>query len=118
MSLRNVESDNALPSAARGAGTFTSGPIAAAGAAAVAILAVHCTAASGTGPTLNASLEESSDGATWTAIAGSSIVQLAAAGNALAHAVVSKNFVRVTSAVAGTTPSFTYSATVLVAAAS
>lgn len=98
----------ALPSAARGAGTYISGPLAAAGTASDVLMSVHCTVASGTGPTLNCSLEESADGSTWTAVTGSSTAQLAAAGNAVAAAAVTKNYVRVTSTVGGTTPSFTY----------
>ena len=113
MGLRPVLGDEALPPAARTAGTYTSGPIANAGVATLVLLAVHATAASGT-PTLNASLEESADGASWTAVPGSSAAQLTAAGNASASAAVTKNFVRVTSTVAGTTPSVTYRATVLV----
>lgn len=108
MALRPVQAEVALPSAARGAGTYTSGPLAAAGVAADVLLAVHCTAASGTGPTLDVSLEESADGTTWTAVPGSGITQLTAAGNRVAAAAITKNYVRVTSAVAGTTPSFTY----------
>jgi len=107
--LRNVQAEVALGSAARAAGTYTSGPLAAAGVAADAILTVHCTATSGT-PTLDASLEESADGASWTAVPGSSITQLTAAGNRVAAAAITKNFVRVTSTVAGTTPSVTYRA--------
>ncbi|MFC3347300.1 hypothetical protein ACFOOM_07600 [Streptomyces echinoruber] len=107
MALRNAYADVALPSAARGAGTYISGPVAAAGVAADVLLAVHCTAASGT-PTLDVSLEESSDGSTWTAIPGSGITQLTGVGNRTAAAAVTKNYVRVTSTVAGTTPSVTY----------
>lgn len=115
MSLKLVQGDVALPSVARGLGTVTSGPIAASGYAGDVVLAVHVTAASGTSPTLNVSLEESADGSgSWTAITGSGITQLTAAGNALAYAAPSKSFVRVTATVAGTTPSFTFKATVLV----
>lgn len=110
MALRNVQADTALPGAARAAGTYISGPVAAAGQAADVLLTVHCTAATGTTPTLDASLEESADGTTWTAIPGSAIAQLTAAGNRLAYASVTKNYVRVTSTVAGTTPSVTYRA--------
>lgn len=106
--------DLALPSAARGAGTFTSGPVAPAGTAADAVLLVHCTAVAGTTPTLNASLEESDDGSSWTAVTGSAITQLSAAGNAVANARINKSYVRVTSTVAGTTPTVTYRVTVLV----
>lgn len=117
MSLKPVLADVALPSAARGSGTFVSGPVANAGAASDVVLLVHVTAASGTGPTLNASLEESADGVgSWTAIPGSATAQLTAAGNAMANGLATKPFVRVTSAVAGTTPSFTYRATLLVIA--
>lgn len=112
--LRLVEGDVALSSAARGTGTVTSGPIASPGTANDVLLAVHCTASSGTSPTLNVSLEESSDGSTWTAVTGSGIAQLSAAGNALAFASPSKSYVRVTATVAGTTPSFTFKASVLI----
>ncbi|MET9734289.1 hypothetical protein ABZZ79_27720 [Streptomyces sp. NPDC006458] len=112
MGLRNVQADVALPSAARAAGTFSSGPITAAGGAADVLLSVHCTAATGGTPTLDASLEESADGSSWTAVPGSSVTQLTAAGNRLAYAAITKNYVRVTSTVAGTTPSVTYRAAV------
>lgn len=112
MAARPVLGDVALASAARTAST-TSGPVAAAGQATVAVLAVHCTAASGTTPTLDASLEESADGSSWTAVTGSGITQLTAAGNRLATGLVTKNYVRVTVTIGGTTPSFTCSASVL-----
>lgn len=113
MGLRAVQGDAALPSAARNAGTYQSGPIANAGAAADVLLAVHVSAVGGT-PTLDASLEESNDGSSWTAIPGSAITQLTAAGNRLAFATTTKQYVRVTSTVAGTTPSVTYRAVVMV----
>jgi hypothetical protein len=113
MALRPVLGDVALPSAARAAGTFTSGPVAAAGQATDVVLIVHATAATGT-PTLNCSLEESADGSSWTAIAGSSTAQLTAAGNTLAAVNVVKNYVRVTATVAGTTPNVTFRAVLLV----
>lgn len=114
MALRPLLGEVALPSAARGSGTYVSGPIAAPNFAQDVALLVHCTAASGTGPTLNVSLEESSDGTTWTAITGSGATQLTAAGNESANAAPSKAYIRVTSTVAGTSPSFTYRVTVLV----
>lgn len=114
MAMRPLFGDVALPSAARGSGTFTGGPSAAAGTATSVLLTVHCTAASGTTPTLDVSLEESADGSNWTAITGSGITQMTAAGNHVAAAAVSKNYVRVTSTVGGTTPSFTYQAALLV----
>lgn len=114
MGLRNAMGDVALPMAARGAGTFLSGPVANAGLAADVVLLVHCTAASGTGPTLNVALEESDDGATWTALAGSAAAQLAAAGSVMSNARPGKGLVRATATVAGTTPSFTFRVAVLV----
>lgn len=113
MGLRDVIGDLALTLSAAGAGTTTSGPIANPGVAADVMLLVHVSATSGT-PTLNASLEESADNSTWTAVTGSSITQLSAAGNAVSNARVTKNYVRVTATVAGTTPSVTGRATVLV----
>jgi hypothetical protein len=113
MGLRPVLGDVALPTAARAAGTFTSGPITAAGQATDVVLIVHATAVSGT-PTLNCSLEESADGSSWSAVAGSATAQLTAAGNALAGATIVKNYVRVTATVAGTTPSVTFRATLLI----
>jgi hypothetical protein len=113
MGLRPVLGDVALPSAARGAGTYTSGPAATPGTAADVWLGVHVTAVSGT-PTLNCSLEESADGNTWTAVPGSAITQLTAAGNDVAIAAVTKNYVRVTATVAGTTPSVTFRASLLI----
>lgn len=114
MGLRPVMGDTALPLAARAGGTFTSGTVAPSGAAGDVVLLVHCTAATGTTPTLDVSLEESSDGTTWTAITGSGVTQLTAAGNRIANATPSKTFVRVTSTVAGTTPSVTFRAALLI----
>ena len=113
MGLRPVLGDVALPSAARAAGTYTSGPAAAAGQATDVVLMIHVTATSGT-PTLNCSLEASADGSSWSAVAGSSTAQLTAAGNAVAAATVTKNYVRATTTVAGTTPSVTFRATLLI----
>lgn len=111
MGLRPFMTDTALSHIARTAST-TSGPVAAAGVGQHALVMIHCSAASGTTPTLDASLEESADNSTWTAVAGSSITQLTAAGNRIANANVVKNYVRVTVTIGGTTPSFTFSAVV------
>jgi len=107
MGLRPILGDVALASAARAAGTFVSGPVANAGAATWVQMAVHASASSGT-PTLDCSLEQSADGASWSAITGSSTTQLTAAGNRTAVARVTSNYVRATSTVAGGTPSITY----------
>jgi hypothetical protein len=111
MGLKPVMGDVALASASRGAGTFTSGPVAPADQAGWATVYVHASAISGS-PTLDVSLEQSADGSTsWTAITGSSITQMTAAGNKIACAKVTSNYVRVTSTVGGTaTPTVTFEA--------
>lgn len=114
MSLTPVHADSAITATAQGAGTVTSGPIAVAGWAAGVILAVHCTAITGTSPTLDVSLEQSADGASWSAITGSGITQLTATGNRLAVAGVTNKYVRVTATVGGTTPAVTFTASVWV----
>lgn len=114
MGFRNVQADLVLASAARTA-SGTSGPIANPGVAADVLLMVHCSAASGTTPTLDVSLEESADNSNWTAITASAATQLTAAGNRVASARVTKNYVRVAYTIGGTTPSFTFSATAMVA---
>jgi hypothetical protein len=114
MGLRPVFADVALTSAARTA-SAASGPVAVSGATADALVTVHCTAASGTSPTLDVALEESADGASWSAVPNSGTTQLTAAGNRVAGAKVTKNFVRVAATIGGTTPSFTFSATVWIA---
>jgi hypothetical protein len=114
MALRPVQGDVALPLAARAGGTFTAGPVATPGAAGDVVLLVHCTAATGTTPTLDVSLEESADGTSWSAVAGSAAAQLTAAGNRVAYAAPSKALVRVTATVAGTTPSVTFRAALMI----
>lgn len=111
--LASAQGDSVLTLTAQGAGTLTSGPIAASGAAAYVLVMVHVSATSGT-PTLNVSLEQADDAATWTALTGSSTAQLTAAGNAVAAAVPTKSYVRVTATVAGGTPSVTAKIAVLV----
>ncbi|MET8297402.1 hypothetical protein ABZW02_25590 [Streptomyces sp. NPDC005180] len=112
MPVRPVQGDTALAPAVRTA-SASSGPVTAAGAATVALLAVHVSAASGTTPTLDAVLEESADGSSWTTVTGSGITQLTAAGNRLSAGGVTKNYVRATLTIGGTTPSFTCSASIL-----
>lgn len=113
MSLRQANGDVALASTARGAGTYTSGQLGTPGSSAHVLLMVHCTAASGT-PTLNVSLEQSGDGTSWSAVPNSGITQMTAAGNATSNAVITDDYVRVTATVAGSTPSFTFTAAVIV----
>ncbi|SRR6266536_3248264 len=112
MGNRPIYGDVALASAARTAST-TSGPIAAAGQATLCILLVHCTAASGTTPTLDVALEGSADNSSYSSVANSGVTQLTAAGNRISTALVTTNYVRVAVTIGGTTPSFTFSASVL-----
>jgi hypothetical protein len=110
--MQEATGDVALTLTTQGAATVTSGPIAGAGAAAYVLVMVHVSAVTGT-PTLNTSLEESSDNSSWTAVTGSATAQLAAAGNAVAFAKPTKNYVRVTCTVAGTSPVVTGTVAVL-----
>jgi hypothetical protein len=110
-----AQGDIALTLAGQGAATVKSSPFGASGAAAYVLVMVHCTAITGTTPTLDVSVEESSTGeSAWTAVASSGTPQITAAGNYLAFSVPAKNFVRVSAAVAGTTPSVTAKVAVMV----
>jgi hypothetical protein len=104
----------------RGLGTYTSellyDPTGSFSAVTAVELLVYVNGVSGSSPTLDCSLESSSDdGSTWTAIPGSSITQLSAAGSAVANANVSSGAsIRATSTVGGSsTPTVTYRVTAL-----
>jgi hypothetical protein len=115
MSLRPVLGDIALPVAARGAGTYASGPIANAGNADVVLVMVHVTAVSGSTKTLDVVLQTSPDNSTWTSIASSAITQMTAAGSAQALAAIDDDYVQVLATVAGTgTPIVTCQVSVMV----
>ncbi len=103
--MESAQGDLALTLTAQGAGTVTSGPITSAGKAGHVLLMVHVSAITGTTPTLNVSMEQSADGTSYSAIAGSAAAQLTAVGNAVAYAFPTANYVRVTATVGGTTPS-------------
>lgn len=108
MGQRMALGDQALVLTAAAAGTYTSGPVANSGAASDVIVMVHVTAATGTGPTLVCSLEESATGeGGWTAVPGSATASLGAAGNAMSNARATKSYVRVTATVGGTGPAVT-----------
>lgn len=113
MSQRFALGDVAL-SGALGAGTHNSPALGAPGAVADVLLMVHVTAASGTSPTLTVSVQESADGVTWTAVPGGAAAALTAAGSATANVAVTQAFARVSAVIGGTTPSFTFRASVLV----
>jgi hypothetical protein len=111
MSMRQVNGDVVMMGT-KAAGTFTSNTLPV-GYAADVIVAVHVTAATGTSPSLAVSLEESSDGTTWTPVSQSAALPISAAGNTLANAQTTKQLVRVTATITGTTPSFTFRVAVL-----
>lgn len=69
-------------------------------------LALVVTAASGTSPTLNVTIEGSDDGTNWYTLG--TFAQLTAAGTER-KAFLTARYVRSRSTIAGTTPSFTYS---------
>ena len=115
--LDSAQADVVMTLTAAGAGTTNSGPISAAGRSALTIVGVHVTAMTGTTPTLDVSLEESDNGNSgWTAVTGSAVTQLTAAGHRMAFAIPAKNFVRVVAVVGGTTPAVTAKVGVFVSA--
>lgn len=116
MSLRYVFADIVLPVvAARTAGAYASGPIANAGAASGVLMLVAASAVSGTTQTLDAVLQTSPDGTTWTSRTATAIAQLTAPGNALSMGDVTPyEYVQVLATVGGTgTPTVTFSVAVI-----
>jgi hypothetical protein len=116
MSFRSVIGDVALSGTLTA--TTSSAAIAAPGGAADVLVMVHVTAVAGTGPTMTVTVEQSADGVTgWAAVAGGGTAALSAAGNAVANAAVTQQFIRVVATIGGTTPSFTGRVAVVVFAA-
>lgn len=112
--LRTALCEPLIPSATQPPGTYVSGPIANAGYAAWVNFMVHASAMTGAGATLDAHLDSSPDGITWTAIPGSSIYQITAAGNFDGQALVNNEYARVSATVGGTSTTVTFAAAVLV----
>jgi hypothetical protein len=111
--MQLAEGDLALTLTAAAA-TVSSGPVAAAGQAAYVLGMAQVTAITGTSPTAVFSFDESNDGSTsWTAMAGATTVALTAAGSAVFCGKATKNFVRVTVTIGGTTPAVTGMAAVI-----
>lgn len=64
---------------------------------------------SGTTPTLDVKIQESSDNVTFTDITGATFTQVTATGaNQEIHFVTSKRYVRAVATIGGTTPSFSF----------
>lgn len=110
--MQLAEGDSALTLTAAAA-TVSSGPIEAAGQAAYVLGMAQITAITGTTPTAVFSFDESVDGVTWTAMAGATTASLTAAGCAVFCGKATKNFVRVTVTIGGTTPAVTGMAAVI-----
>lgn len=88
--------------------SVSSGSIAAPSEGGPVIVAAHVTAAGGTTPTLDVSLEQSANGSSgWAAVTGSALTQLTAAGNRIGFAAPTQPYVRVVAAIGGTTPTIT-----------
>lgn len=116
MSLRPAFSDLVLPSAVRGAGTYASGPVSNPGQANIVEFFIVVTAVGGTTQAIDAVIQTSPDGTTWTSVTASAITQMTAIGEAHAFAFVANSlYAQVLVTVAGTgTPTATCAVGVLV----
>lgn len=110
----------ALPSAARGPGTYTSENLYDPGMAFDNGVELWVYASESTGvPALTCSLETSADGETWFALPGSETQTIVGPGSGSANSATDAEYVRMTSTVEGDSDaSITYRAFVLVPAAS
>lgn len=115
MSLKAILGDVVLPSAARNAGTYSSGPIANPGATSNVVVLAHVSAVNGATPALDVVLQTSNDGSSWSSVASSATPQLTAAGNTMANALVDDDYIQVLATVAGAgTPAVTFRVAVMV----
>jgi hypothetical protein len=112
VTMRQINGDNVM-SGAKGSGTYTASLTNGPGIGDVLLL-VHVTALSGTTPALSVSLEQSPDGASWSAVGGSATASLTAIGNATTNGQITQSYARVTATVTGTTPSITFRVAALV----
>jgi hypothetical protein len=72
------------------------------------MFAAHVTAATGTTPTLDVSLEQSANGQSgWAAVPGSALTQITAVGHRVGFAAPTQPYVRVVATIGGTTPAIT-----------
>ena len=113
MGLREVLGDTVLTGTTASAGA-SSGPIANPGFINDIVVITHCTAITGTSPTLAIAIEQSDDNSSYTAITGGGGANITAAGSQVINARATKPYVRVTSTIGGTTPSVTYRVSALV----
>jgi hypothetical protein len=110
--MQIAEGDVALTLSAAAA-TASSGPVASAGTAAYVLGMAQVTAITGTSPTVVFSFDESTDGSTWTAMTGAATAAVTAAGSVVWFGRATKNYVRVTATIGGTTPAVTGTAAVI-----
>jgi hypothetical protein len=110
--MQLAEGDSALTLSAAAA-TVSSGPIEAAGQAAYVMGMAQVTAITGTTPSVVFSFDESNDGTTWTPMTGATTASITAVGCAVFCGKATKNYVRVTATIAGTTPAVTGMAAVI-----
>lgn len=109
--MSRLSTSVALASAAR---TTSSESASVAAKSAVVALHLNVTAASGTSPTLDVSLEWSVNGTDWnTAQPVDSLTQVTGVSAVVKRFDVKGSFLRVKYVIAGTTPSFTFSANVV-----
>jgi hypothetical protein len=95
--------------------TTNSGAISAPQEGGPVMVAAHITAATGTTPTLDITLEQSANGTSgWATVTGSALTQVTAAGNRVGFAIPTQPYVRVAATIGGTTPAFTGRVAVMV----
>jgi hypothetical protein len=104
--MSTAQGDTALSLNAAGA-TVSSGPIAAAGQAGYVLAPYQVKTMTGTSPTITVSLDESNDGSAWTAMTGATSGAVSAPGSGVVFGRPTKQYVRVTATIGGTTPAVT-----------
>lgn len=104
--MSTAQGDTAL-SLNAAAATVSSGPIAASGQAGYVLAPYQVKAITGTSPTIVVSLDESTDGSTWTAVTGATSAAISAVGSGVVFGRPTKPYVRVTATIGGTTPAVT-----------
>lgn len=103
---QTVRGDNVTPVASAARTTSSNSGTLNAGAIGKLSLLLDVTAASGTSPTLNVSIEESDDGTTWRSVAA--FAQKTGVSNERKSFVIAADYYRVVWTIGGTTPSFTF----------
>lgn len=88
--------------------TVNSGSVSAPQEGGPMLVCAHVTAATGTTPTLDITVEQSANGTSgWAAITGAALAQVTAAGNRVGFVYPTQPYVRVVATIGGTTPAIT-----------